>query len=339
MDIDRNFTLEICIIREIVVIMGSIGNIILFIVFSRKAFRKNPVSIYCRALAIFDMFIIYSGVLDVYTILYDTFIYNYSNTVCVLVSYIYLSFGTIPGWILVAFSVDRALNLKRVTNVIKRPVCYYMIIIGIVLFNLLLYIEVPILLTLNPIEINGVRLYVCDVSSLAFGKVLNAVYIVEGSCLPFLIMFISSIFTIKKLKDSRRHVEMIGSVAEKRKSRDRKFAITSITFNVLFIVLKMPFVVSLAIGYNLVSYYFYQIAVSLFYFNYSISFFVHFFLNSLFRRELLRLLRIGKSIDVSNIQPIQKNSLLSNTKKSSDLKNPSESNNRIAPDIIEVAHF
>jgi hypothetical protein len=54
--------------------MGVIGNIISFIVFSRKPFLKNPVSIYCRALAIFDMFIIYSGVLDFYVILYHAFI-------------------------------------------------------------------------------------------------------------------------------------------------------------------------------------------------------------------------------------------------------------------------
>jgi hypothetical protein len=146
----------------------------------------------------------------------------------------------------------------------KRALFYFMIIIGIVLFNLLLYIEVPILLRLNPIEINGMTFNVCDASSLAFGKVLNAVYIVEGNCLPFLIMFTSSIYTIKKLKDSRRQVEMIGSVAEKRKSRDRKFAITSITFNLLFIVLKMPLVIASVIGYNLVSYYLYQLLDSLF---------------------------------------------------------------------------
>lgn len=99
-------------------------------------------------------------------------------------------------------------------------------------------------------------------------------------------MFVSTIYTIKMLAKSRRHVETIGSVTEKRKSRDRKFAISSITFNVVFFLLKMPMTIIISTGYTSANFYLYQIAFSLFFLNFSTSIFVHFFTNSLFRREL-----------------------------------------------------
>ena len=316
MDSEQNFLYIKTIVTLIMGFAGIVGNIVSFIVFSRKTFRKNSISIYCRALAIFDMYIVLSIITDFYNILYNYYIANYSDTVCVAMSYAYHAIGPIPGWILVAFSIDRTLSLKRVTNAMKRPILHYMIIFGIVLFNLLLYIEVPIFLRLFPLQIYGMTFYVCDPSTLSFGSVLNIVYIIEGSGLPFLIMIISSLITIKSLKDSRRQVEMIGSAEEKRKSRDRKFAITSITFNVLFIVLKMPFLVCVAIGYNFVSSYLFYIALALYFLNYSISFLVHFATNSLFRRELFILLRIRKPVADSTVLPNPSNTKNSHLNRS-----------------------
>ena len=77
-------------------------------------------------------------------------------------------------------------------------------------------------------------------------------------------IIVSSFYTIKMLAKSRRHVEAIGSVNDRRKNRDRKFAVTSITFNVLFIFLKMPMTIFISIGYTSVNFYLFQIAFLLF---------------------------------------------------------------------------
>ena len=336
MDIDPNFTINKSIVVLIITIIGIMGNVISFIIFSRKTFRKNPVSIYCSALALFDTSVIaFSALIDIYYILYDYYILNYSDFICAFLCFAYYTIGSIPGWILVAFSIDRTLSLKKVTNVMKRPIWHYMIIIGICLVHFLLYLEVPILVRRSPLEIYGSTAYVCDTTAFSFGQALNIVYSIQSSVIPFLIMIISSLITIKKLRDSSRSVEMLGSVADKRKSRDRKFAITSITFNVLFIVLKMPFLVSILIGYHVVSFYLYQISLDLFFFNYSISFFVHFFTNSIFRRELYILLRLRKPVVDSFAQTNQQKRLT--TDKKSDLQsNLSERNNRHGAAILEV---
>ena len=315
MDIDPNFTINKSIILLIITTAGIIGNIISFFVLVRKTFRKNTVCIYCCALAIFDTSVGSVGALFyVYYILYDLYILNLSDFTCAFLGYGYYTLGSIPGWVLVAFSIDRTLSLKKVANVrMKRPILHYMIIIVIYFVHFILYIEVPIYLRLSPLEFNS-TVYLCDITSLSFGQVLNVFYGIQSNVIPFLIMIISSVITIKKLRDSSRSVEMMGSLAEKRKSRDRKFAITSITFNVLFIVLKMTFLLSILIGYKVVSFYMYQISLDLFFLNFSISFLVHFFTNSLFRRELYILLRFRKPV-VESIAQTNQQKRLTNAKK------------------------
>ena len=304
MESDKEFLYIKTIITLIMTFLGVIGNIISFLVFSRKTFRKNSISIYCRALAIFDMYIVLSIITDFYNILYNYYIPNYSDAVCKILSYAYHAFGPIPAWILVAFSIEKAISLKKVKHAMNKPILHYLTVIGIVLFNFLLYIAFPIFVKLSPLQINSMTLYVCDPYNVSFGLVFNFVFLIEGSGLPFLIMLFSSVIMIKILRDSRHHVEIVSSVDEKRKSRDRKFAVTSITFNVLFIVLKMPILVVTLIGYNFVSTYVYYIALALYFLNYSISFLVHFATNSLFRRELFILLRfrnrVADSIDHPN---------------------------------------
>lgn len=300
------------IITESVVIIGLIGNILTFVVFSRRKFRNNSISIYFRALAIFDSFIVLEAVINFYLIFYKYYIAQYSDTVCKLVSYSSYTFGSIPGWILIALSIEKLLSMKKVTNTMKRPFIHYSIVIAIFLFNILLYIEIPIYLKLVPIEYYGVQVMFCDTAFLWFGNVLNIVYLVNGTVLPFVIMFVTSLIMIKALRDSRRQIEAIGTSGGNRKRREIKFAVTSLAFNGSFVVLKMPLLVCLSVGLTVVDFYFLQVAVFLFYLNFSLGFFVHFIVNSVFRKELFIVFRIRKSkqqstlIKVASQKPTQR---------------------------------
>lgn len=286
-----NNILNIAII--VVVIIGIVGNVLSYIVFSRPTFRKSSTSIYCRALAIFDSLIIYDAFLQFYIVLYNYFVFVYSDAMCKIFTYMIYAFGALPGWILIAMSIDKVLGLRKLTHEKKRPLVHYMILTAIVLFNLLLYIEILIYMRLVDIDLNGMK--ICDLSTLSFGKAISIIYIIQGNVLPFVVLFGSSLYTVKLLGGSRRHVRMIGRVAERRKSRETKFAVTSFTFNVLFIVLRMPVFITSTIGLHNVSPYILSIANLLYVVDFSDSFFVHFASNSVFRRELFILLRIRKS--------------------------------------------
>ena len=285
------FSFTIRVLTVAIILLGLIGNGITFIVFSRKTFLKNSISLFCRALAISDSFTLYMAVVYFYLILYNYSISSYSDTMCKLNFYISYALGSIPGWILIAFSIDKVLSLKKIsTNRMKKPLKHYMIIFFIVLFNLLLYIEIPIYMKLVPIR-SG---WTCNPSYLDFGVALNDIYIIESSFLPFVIMFVSSLYTVKLLRDSRRNVELGVTQAEKRRRRDKRYAITSIAFNVLFIVLRMPYLLTLAIGANSFDYYVRQVASFMFFLNYVVSFYVHYVSNSIFRKEFLIMIRVRK---------------------------------------------
>lgn len=135
---EDTFYNTINIIIELVVLIGLIGNILTFIVFARRKFRNNSISINFRALAIFDSFIVLEAVINFYLIFYKYYIAQYSDSVCKLVSYISYAFGSIPGWILIALSIEKLLSMKKVTNTMKRPFNHYAIVFGILIFNILL---------------------------------------------------------------------------------------------------------------------------------------------------------------------------------------------------------
>jgi hypothetical protein len=283
-----------------VIIVGIVGNVISFIVFSRPTFRKSSISIYYRALAFSDSLIVNNGFVHFYMLFYNYLISLYSDAICKLFSYMMFTLGSLPGWILIAVSVDKVLSLKKVNSTgTKRPFLHYMVLTGVVLFNLLLYIEIPIYQRIVNVEMFGMSNPVCDVSTLSFGNTINVIFIVQGNVLPFVILSVSSLITIKLLRDSRRQVRMTGAVANSRKSRDNKFATTSLTFNVLFIVLRMPFFVTSTIGYSTLNGYVLYISNLLFVANYSINFLVHYVSNSLFRRELAILFRVRKPAALS----------------------------------------
>lgn len=95
---------------------------------------------------------------------------------------------------------------------------------------------------------------------------------------------------------STRRIAVAGHVDVGRRSRDVKFAISSLVFNFIFILLKCPSVVLyLLIGNRIrIPDSFLFLSLLLFFSNSCISIFVHFISNSLFRRELFIILRLRK---------------------------------------------
>ena len=277
--------------------------ILTFIVFSRPVFAKNSISTYCRALAVFESLTVYQLVADIIFVFYKDFIPQSSDLGCKLVNYFGMLNGSIPGWILIAFSVDKVLSMKNRAKFIKKRSFQYAVISGIVIFHLLLYIEVPIYLA-RIVKPNAPAYTTrCDLSTLPFGNIISMVYYLEGTLLPFIIMLCSSIISIKMIRDSARNVRInvTQSSLPNRNSRDFKYAISSISFNLMFLLLKTPviivfFIKSFISNVSLIAIY---VPLLLFHIDYSSGFFIHLVSNSIFRREFLALLRFRKPFQAS----------------------------------------
>lgn len=200
-------------------------------------------------------------------------------------SYIPTIYNSIPVWILVAFSLDKLLNMRRKTiNLLQKKWFQWSIIAGIVLFHLILYIVLPIFVVRREIS-PGV--YLCDQTTFEFFDTLMIVLVIETCFIPFIIMIVSSIMTIRLLYKSRRLVERAGKLTASRRSRDTKYAISSVVFNFVFIPFKIPIVIFYILSSFDVdtSVYYFQISLLLYFLTSSSNFFVHMATNSLFRKE------------------------------------------------------
>lgn len=307
--------------RVIIMIIGILGHILSFIVFSQPVFRKNSISAYCRTLAVFECFTVNQLISDISLAFFKTYLPISSHTYCKIFYFISSAFSSIPGWILVFFSFDKMISMRQQVSdkldFIKKRSFQFATIGFIVLANLVIYSEIAILLNVVVFNLTTFEdgsestfriVYSCDLENMQFSGFVNWFYLFESSVIPFGLMTFTSVVIVRWLIRSRKSLEKSSRDVQQikeRRTRDVKFAITSLALNVLFVVLKLPMTL-----YYLLDLYgrwksaeFYNFCIELFFLNSSITFFVHLISNSLFRKQLKMFLsfHISNSVGVTTL--------------------------------------
>ena len=291
------FTYTLNTISVITIGIGFIGHIVSIIVFLRKPFRANSISTYCISLGIVECLVLLRFAQNIALIAYDiNSLSDLSDELCKWIPYFITLLSSIQPFIMVVFSIDKLLSMSMRTRsfpILKKKWFQLSIVAGIVLFNVAIYIYFPILIKRR--EVSPGRL-VCDQTATSLFALYITVLLIASLILPFVIMIITSVLTIRQLIKSRNSIERVGNVGKERKLRDAKYAITSVTLNIMFIIFKMPYLVFFVLNAYLAYFdvYFFNISSFLFYFYTSSSFFVHLATNSVFRREFLLLFRFSK---------------------------------------------
>ena len=133
---------------------------------------------------------------------------------------------------------------------------------------------------------------------LPFAFVFGYVNLLNAHLLPFTIMLATALISIRLIRQSKKKIERRGNLCMrfKRSRRDVKYAVTTIVFNVSYIVLRLPLVVVSIYGYtNVASTNLVQFILLLYFMNSSFSFMVHLVSNSLFRQEFLLMIKANRS--------------------------------------------
>lgn len=123
------------------ILLGLIGNIFTFLVFSSSSIRKHSISNYFRAIAICDLMILCNGI---FHFLYNLIEFNLdvvNDFFCRIKSFIFYSFGAISPWLMVIVSVDRLLNIRYPKRFMFLHNTRYQIglILAVSIYNFLLY--------------------------------------------------------------------------------------------------------------------------------------------------------------------------------------------------------
>lgn len=289
----ESFTFSV--VQTALIGIGIIGNVITILVFLRKTFRSNSISTYCIALAIIELLSIIQFISNITFLAYNANLADLSDSLCKLVYFSGVLLSSNKPWITVAFSVDKLLSMRtRSILILKKKWFQWSTIAAIFLFNAALFLYYPILIKRSEKSPGN---FMCDLTTMGFFKIHSILVLIETCFIPLIIMAITSIFTIRLLIKSRNAVVGNGQGSKERKSRDRKYAVSSVTFNIMFIVLKLPISTFYFLNafFNYYDLYFIKIGTTLFFLNSSLSVCLHLVTNSLFRREFLTLFRFVNS--------------------------------------------
>jgi hypothetical protein len=286
------------------ILIGLIGQLLSFLVFSRKKFTKCSISVYFRALAIADCFTVYRFVYDIFSYFYDIKISTQSNFMCKMSYFIVTGLSPISVWILAAFSIDKmihALGKSKKFAFIEKKSFQYATVLVIVSVHCFIYSYLPIMIQLKQVtRSNGNTSVICFLPNIPHYKYISGLILVEANVVPFGLMMLTTLVIVKCLIQSRTKLERSQRRSlQERRRKDAKFAVNSVILNVCSVIFQMPIALSFLVlpnpgnkKFSLI----FTIIIFLFYLSYSIRFFVHCTFNRVFRQEFLLMLRVKKQL-------------------------------------------
>lgn len=156
---------------------------------------------------------------------------NYANSAITFIQFArQFRHGFWPFWPSTKHSV---MYIKRF-DFIRKPFFQKLVVLSIIVIHLLIYIDIPIELTVKIATYNDNQsIRFCDLSNLGDNSILTIVFLVEAVILPFLVMLITTVLISKTLVLSRKILAIQRLNA--RQIRDKKFAATSELINVLYV--------------------------------------------------------------------------------------------------------
>ena len=306
----------------IVLIMGAVGNVFSFIIFSRNKFRNTSFSLYFRVLAFSDTFTLLYIINDIPNALFGHDLQNRSYFWCKIFRYGLYSIAPVSGWILVVVSLDRMLSIIKPNKFLfmKQTKTQIIICILILVFDLIYYI--PLILykdyqkQTNLSNNTSELVYKCV--NLEEERIVDWMDLVNSTLLPFLGLAISTTITLNKLFKSRSktviEIKNTNIQNTKLKKRDIKFAVISVVLNILFFVFNLPVCVYyLVLTYAEMSVVdanlFFYVTAIWYYLNFGVVFYVNLSANPVFKNELLVFLHLRKYLDKQSSKTQGKSSL------------------------------
>lgn len=285
MSSDEDFVTANKAIEIAVIAIGLIGNVLSIIVFSRKSFGLNSISLYYIGVAMSEIFNATQFILDIYyTLEYDVYLQDQSTYLSNFLYSMPTFLTAIQPLVLIAYSIDKN---PAIQMLLDKKWFEWVVGAAIIPTNIALY---------NYYQSYSEKFPSSDHKAIRYFKVMTITNLLEACFLSVLIRAIASIYnTIKP----RNTVFQVSKVSQEKKSSDdgsKDEEETSLTFYIMFAILKMPsvFILILSVYFNIYNLVYFKIGIFLYFLNASSNFFINMATYSQFRREFLVLFRLEK---------------------------------------------
>jgi hypothetical protein len=287
------------------IILGTIGNIFVFVLYSRSTLSKTSFSVYFRAIAIIDTINIWD-MLGTQFVLYIFFI-NPQAFWCPVSRWSIIILSQMIAWLQVFVSLDRFLNITYPQRfpIFKRKTFQMSVTFAIIVYNIIVesfllwnwYLNPGVLSYNQVLGANGTEIQLpINVTWCAYKQnawnIHREIIFYNSVIIPFSLMLIFNVMLIVSLVRTRLRVRQrsTNSSTNSRNSifnkRDRKFAITIIIINFIFLLMTIP-----NGPYNIDINLYWDYAQLLSTSHSSISFYLQLAVNSIFRDEFFKLFR------------------------------------------------
>jgi hypothetical protein len=279
-----------------ILILGTIGNLINILVFSRKSLRKNPCSIYFCSASIVSLLALYSGLISRLLGGYNLDLTTWNSILCKLRFYFYYVDVALLSWFLVFASLDRCLCTSRLVyrrNFSRRRIAYRLVLYATII-SVLFYLQVFYCFVAEQNQF-PVECYSKGVICRPFN---DTQFLIVYSLLPAILMAILGCLTINNVRQMGRYIEPAVNNNISRQKRIQLVPMLLVQV-VLFCVFTIPLAVtklynSLTVLLNLQltpediarETFIFNVTVLISYLNCSVSFYVYALAGSLFRKEL-----------------------------------------------------
>ena len=285
-------------ITPILLFIGTAGNILSFVVFSRPALKHSVTALYFRVLAVADTLALNIGLWPNW--MRDAFgvhIYPMTDVSCRIQTYLRYTLPDCAVWILVIMTIERMVGVMWPHHVhdifTRRRIRVSVLVMAIVLA----LINIPAFWVATKND-GDTSIHPCkaDNYELAY-KIWPWVDLTIYSLLPFAIMITCSSIIIKTVYRRRRTLSRQCSVNSNTGNKVKTMTTTLLTVTFVFLFLTAPFVIyattlkelygKVDVDYHL----FFFSASMLRYANNSVNFFLYCVSGKPFRRELIYLFR------------------------------------------------
>ncbi|CAF0824586.1 unnamed protein product [Rotaria sordida] len=295
----------------LLLIVGTIGNILTIIILSRPNLRRHTTMRYFIAVAIADLCSLYSWNLNLF---YKHLINRYQNDLedasiisCRLVSFIAFVSLQLSSWYLTLVSVDRCLSIhflfwRRQLGRVSHSIY---IILSVTIIIIFLNIH---LLFLNGYKISNCipygkrtcfKCYACLNDKYYIFPKWETVHVIVYNLIPLFIMLISAYFMIRRSQSSHRRQRTlsIDGRSNSLSSNDRRNKHRQLTCVLISLILLFAFLTTPVMIYNVflrnhlvnrkpLKYIVQGILLCKQFTHHAINFFVYSYGSSMFRREL-----------------------------------------------------
>ena len=307
-----------------VIVLGLLGNMAAFLIFSRKRFRHTIFAVYFRVNLIVDSYVLANCVFDYLSAKFDIDLASGNETFCHFNFYSCYALAAMSAWLYVIESLYRMLDVIYPTQFQFRTSPKFQMSVCLILFSVCLLFYSPVYLEFSGFKFSNSSFnasssskslnqtqnmsslndhmhlestsYMTQTCAIFFATWFDIMDLLVCAVVPFLLMtffiIVSLGFLYKRSQSEANHTKVTSKKLSHCKTNpDCRYGVIVVTLDVTFLALNLPDRVVNFFRPDTIPLALWQLVRLIWYMNYGTIFYLNLCVNRIFKAELIAILK------------------------------------------------